>query len=182
VAWELATLYEELPGFAAQGQAYTFLAYISQRYAQTNVGRSAAYDLTRGVGVRPWPRWAGREPTQQLLLAGQISIRDPKDAQALSDAIQDVAARLQARRILPVAAFGATGVLEGLFRSLAPAPTDDAQERCAWQIAALYELLPGTASRDRAIRMLALVLDRYGNTQYGLWSLRDLQRGVGVRS
>ena len=182
VAWELATLYEELPGLAAQAQAYTFLALISQRYAQTIVGRSAAVDLTRGVGVRAWPLWAGREPTQQPLLVGQIWIRDPKDAQALLDAIQEVGTRLQAGRILPVAAFGATAVLEGLYRSLGPSLTADGEQRCAWQIATLYELLPGTASRDRAIRMLALVLDRYGNTQYGLWSLRDLQRGVGVRS
>ena len=182
MAWELATLYEELPGLGAQGQAYTLLAFISQHYALTVIGRNAADDLTRGIGVRAWPRWAGREPTQQPMLAGQISIHDPKDAQALADAIQDVGTRLQARRIPAVAAFGATAVLEGLFRNLAPAPTADAQQRCAWEIAALYELLPGTASRDRAIRMLALVLDRYGNTQYGLWSLRDLQRGVGIRT
>ena len=182
MAWELATLYEELPGFNAQAQGFTFLAFISQNYAATEVGRNASADLTRGIGVRPWPRWAGTEPAQRLTLGGQIAVSDPKDAQAVLQAVQDVGTRVQNRRMLPVVAFGTTATLEGMFRNLAAASNPDAQQRCAWQIAALYELLPGTASRDRAIKMLALVLDRYGNTQYGMWSLRDLQRGVGVRT
>lgn len=181
MAWELATLYEELPGINAQAQAYTLLAFISQHYALTVVGRNAANDLTRGIGVRAWPHWAGREPAPPPL-PGEITLRDPKDADAISQAVQDVGTRLQARRMLPVSAFGVAAALEGLFRNLSPSANLDAQQRCAWQIAALYELLPGAASRDRAIKMLALVLDRYGNTQYGQWSLRDLQRGVGVRS
>ncbi len=182
MAWEIATLYEELPGIGAQSQAFTFLAFISQHYTDSEIARDAANDLTRGIGVRPWPRWAGREPAQRPTLAGQIVIRDPRDPQALLQAVQDVGTRLQGRRIVPAAAFGATAALEGLFRNISPAPNDDAQQRCAWQIATLYELLPGTASRDRAIKMLALVLDRYGNTEFGLWSLRDLQRGVGIRT
>jgi hypothetical protein len=182
IGWELATLYEELPGYAAQAQAFALLAFIEQRYGDTPSGRAGAQDLLRGIGLRAWPRWAGRAPAQPLLLAGQIAVRDPSDVQAVQGAVQDAAARLQTKQLSPAVAFGVTAVLEEIFRNLPVARDPDMQQRCAWDLATLYELLPGRASRDHAIRMLALVLDRFGNTQYGLWSLRDLQRGVGIRS
>jgi hypothetical protein len=183
MGWELATLYEELPGYAAQGGALAMLAFIEQHYGDTPSGRASAQDLLRGVGLRAWPRWAGRAPSQPLPLAGAVAVPNPSDAQAVQAAVQNVAAGFQAKQLSPAAAFGATAVLEEIFRGLPAAARNlEMQQRCAWELAALYELLPGIASRDRAIRMLALVLDRYGNTQYGLWSLRDLQRGVGVRS
>jgi len=182
IAWELATLYEELPGFEAQDQALTLLAFIDLHYPTTAIGRASTQDLVRGVGLRAWPRWAGREPAQHVVLAGQIQLRDPNDAQAVLQAVTEVEARLQSNRISFADAFGATSSLEGAFRSLSPGRSGEIERRCAWDLAALYELLPGEVSRDRALRMLALVLDRYGDSQYGVWSLRDLQRGVGVRS
>lgn len=182
MGWELATLYEELPGFAAQDQALTLLSFIEQHYGDTNIGRASARDLARGIGLRTWPRWAGKEPAQSLVLAGQIELRDPSDVQAVLQAITDLTARIQAKQIGTADAYAGTSVLEAVFRNLPTGRNGEPERRCAWGLARLYESLPGEPSRDRATRMLALVLDRYGNTQYGIWSLRDLQRGLGGRT
>jgi len=45
----------------------------------------------------------------------------------------------------------------------------------------LYELLPGNDSRESAIKMLALIVDRYSQTRYAQMALDDLKRGVGER-
>jgi len=48
-------------------------------------------------------------------------------------------------------------------------------------LAAVYERLPGDDARQRAIRLLALLVDRFPAQVYAAWAMRDLERGVGVR-
>jgi hypothetical protein len=70
--------------------------------------------------------------------------------------------------------------LEARYWALSKGGADPSYARAAWQLAALYERLPGEDSRKRAIRFLALLVDRYEDSVYGRWALRDLERGVGA--
>jgi hypothetical protein len=125
-SWNLATLYEELPGADAQQKAIAMLSAVRDRYRGTPFAGFADRDLKRGVGVRPWPQWA---------LANE----------------------------------GVPGLLA----------TADA--RTAWELATANEQLAGEDARERAVRFLALLVDRYASTPYGTLALRDLERGVAVR-
>lgn len=125
-AWNLATLYEELPGADAQQKAIAMLDTVRDRYAATPFAGLAERDLKRGVGVRPWPQWA---------LANE----------------------------------GVPGLLAS------------ADARTAWELALANEQLSGEDARERAIRFLALLVDRYGSSPFGALALRDLERGVAVR-
>lgn len=60
--WNLAVLYEELPGSDAQTHAIAVLQKLRDQYAGTDFAANAQRDLSRGIGVRPWPRWAGAPP------------------------------------------------------------------------------------------------------------------------
>src|SRR6185437_14409613 len=60
--WNLATLYEELPGDHARTHALAVLEKVRDQYVGTDFATSAQRDLTRGIGVRPWPHWAGSPP------------------------------------------------------------------------------------------------------------------------
>ncbi|HET7813337.1 MAG TPA: hypothetical protein VFL13_03060 [Candidatus Baltobacteraceae bacterium] len=125
-SWNLATLYEELPGADAQQKAIAMLSTVRDRYTSTAFSGLADRDLKRGVGIRPWPQWALANDGVAALLA-------------IADA------------------------------------------RTAWELATANEQLSGDDARERAIRFLALLVDRYGSTPYGSLALRDLERGVAVR-
>jgi hypothetical protein len=151
-AWNLAILYEELPGTTAQTHAIAMLQLVRDRFPDSDYADDAARDLTRGVGVRPWPKWA---------------TRDPDDAQSLVLAIL-------ARTTPPQ-------TLETKYWSLSRNGDDPAYARAAWELACAYERLPGEDAQTRAIRLLALLIDRHSSLVYGRWAMRDLKRGVGLR-
>lgn len=166
-AWNLATLYEELPGADAQQHAIALLRLLRERFADSAFAGYAARDLSRGVGVRAWPQWAG---TPQPSAA-------PADAQALVQAILNAARGNDSERGLLDAQS-----LEDRYRALSREGNDPAYARAAWELAALYERLPGEDARRRSIRLLALLVDRFPTAIYGRWALRDLERGLGTRT
>jgi hypothetical protein len=176
-AWNLATLYEELPGPGAQGRAVNALQFVRDRFATSVYAHYAARDLSRGVGVRPWPRWAtpAATPTAATPTAAAPSAATPSAAPTPYDAATLVAAVL-AQHDLPAAI-----TLETKFRALSKNGADPQYARAAWELAVLYQRLPGEEARQHAIRMLALLVDRYPGVIFGRWALRDLERGVGVR-
>ncbi len=165
--WELATLYEELPGSAARDRAIALLDFLRDGFKSSSFADASQRELARGIGIRPWPRWAGPEPP-------------PSDALGLLTAIKNAEAQAAGK---PESEAGdeTAKALEEAFRAQSHDGDDIRYAGCAWELAVLYQYLPGEPARDGAIRMLALVLDRYPRTQYGTWSLRDLIRGVGVR-
>jgi hypothetical protein len=138
--WNLAILYEELPGLDAQRNAIALLQQIRDRFARTPYAATAARDLQRGVGVRPWPHWAGAPPL----------------ATALTDA-------------------------DALIAAIHRGSDDPSSARAAWELAANLERLPGEQAQTQAIRLLALLVDRYPDQIFGKWALRDLKRGIGER-
>ncbi len=161
-AWYLATLYEELPGPDAQKQAVSMLQIVRDKYGESQFGGYAARDLARGVGVRPWPHWAATPapPSVTTLVQSILALRSMRDpARAQTSAID----------------------LESRYWALSRDGNDPAYARAAWELAAAYERLPGDQARGRAIRLLALLLDRYPSQIFGAWALRDLERGVGQR-
>jgi hypothetical protein len=166
-AWNLAVLFEELPGTDAQAHAVTLLQELHERFAGTPFADDASRDLARGIGVRPWPKWAGTPaPTADAVT----------DAGSLLRAIQAISAVPAAQQ--PAAAFS----LEDRFLSLSRQGADPAYARAAWQLAAAFEQLPGEAAQTQAIRLLALLVDRYPSVVFGKWAMRDLKRGIGARS
>jgi hypothetical protein len=165
-AWNLATLYEELPGVEAQTHALAMLRLLRDRYADSAYGDDAARDLARGVGVRPWPKWAG---------AG-ADPRDPADAQSLVQSILALSGAPDDQHRL-----AAAQTLEQVYWKLSGSGNDAAYARAAWELANAYQRLPGDDAQSRAIRLLALLVDRYSSLVYGRWAMRDLKRGIGVR-
>ncbi len=188
--WELATLYEELPGKDAREQAVTLLTFVRDRYAKTSLGSASSKELARGIGVRPWPRWASAPSSDsRSRVAGGPAAHptyEPQaapvtDASTLLSAIRTLESNLGAKRKTGDAARKEASNLEEAFRRLSRDGSAQDYSEAAWELGAMYQLLPGEDARTHAIRMLALVLDRYGNTRYAAWSLRDLERGVGIR-
>ncbi len=167
-AWNLATLYEELPGTDAQTLALAALQFVRDHFADTQYADYASRDLSRGVGVRPWPRWAGSSALPSAS-PSPMAAETPDSAPSLVDAIR--AQRDSA----------AAQAIESRYWALSKNGTDPAYARAAWEMAVLYERLPGEDSRKRAIRFLALLVDRYPSLVYGRWALRDLERGLSVR-
>ncbi len=195
-AWNLATLYEELPGPDAQTKAIATLKFVRDSFTNTPYAVYASHDLSRGVGERPWPHWAHAqhvaqaappsphaspsphssstphpsptarkpEPTQS-----PFAVHTPGDPASLTAAI-----RAQSD-------LAAAETLEKRFWALSNNGNDAAYTRDAWELAALYERLPGEDARVHAIHMLAFLVDRYPNVVYGRWAMRDLERGVGAR-
>jgi hypothetical protein len=183
-AWNLATLYEELPGSDAQSRAVAALRFVHDSFSDTPYAQYAAKDLGRGVGVRPWPHWAGSPPsvatqspsTQSPAPTGSpVSTSTPFVVETPNDPKSLVAA------ILAQSEAGGAQTLEKRYWTLSKNGTDGTYARAAWELAVLYEKLPGEDSRKRAIRFLSLLVDRYSNLVYGRWALRDLERGVGAR-
>ena len=152
-AWNLATLYEELPGTGAQKSAVALLQFVRAQYSQTQFAAYAAHDLTRGVGVRPYPR-SSAEALLQSILAVQGATPE---------------------------AMNALTVLENQYWTQSANGNNASYVRCAWELAAAYERQYGEDARTRAVRLLALLVDRYPSQTYGGFALRDLKRGVGLR-
>ena len=194
-AWNLATLYEELPGSDAQSRAVTALRFVHDSFSDTPYAQYAAKDLGRGVGVRPWPHWAGSPPSVTQSSSTQsaaptasphpsaspratespVSTSTPFVVETPNDPKSLVAA------ILAQSEAGGAQTLEKRYWTLSKNGADGTYARAAWELAVLYEKLPGEDSRRRAIRFLSLLVDRYSNLVYGRWALRDLERGVGAR-
>lgn len=165
--WNLAVLYEELPGTQAQSTAVDVLQELRDRFPDTSYALIATRDLTRGIGVRPWPHWAGSPPPAYATL---------DDPDALVRAIQGISAAPPDRQSVTALA------LEDRYLVLSGGGTDPAYARAAWELASAFERLPGEIARTHAIRLLALLVDRYPNGIFGKWALRDLKRGVGERT
>jgi hypothetical protein len=188
-AWELATLYEELPGADARDHAITLLDFLRDHYGDSSFGAASVKELARGVGVRPWPHWASvpssRSPHR--VAEAPASAPPPKvparptDAPTLLSSINALESDLKSKRQSGEPAFREATNLEEQFRRLSRQGTVSDYDAAAWELGTVYQLLPGEEARTRAIRMLALVLDRYSNSKFAAWSLRDLERGVGVR-
>jgi hypothetical protein len=180
-AWNLATLYEELPGSDAQSRALATLHFVRDSFAGTPYSQYAARDLTRGVGVRPWPHWAGGSATPSAVPSAASSaapasaIPSPLPAETPNDAATLVAA------ILAQKDASAAQALEKRYWALSGNGNNADYARAAWELATLYQRLPGEDSRQHAIRLLALLVDRYPQLVYGRWAMRDLERGIGTR-
>ena len=170
-AWGLATLYEELPGTEAREHAIVMLQFVRDHFGSSPFAADAVRDLARGVGVRPLPRWA-MTPQLPPIATPVVAI----DAESLVHAILAVQATPD-----PQHALLATE-LENRFWQLSHGGGDPAYTRAAWELASTFERLPGESSRTEAIRLLALLVDRYSTQIYGKWAMRDLERGVGSRS
>lgn len=178
--WELATLYEELPGADARDSALQLLNYIPQHFPSSPFAQQSKSDLARGVGVRPWPRWAGPEP--KVTAAAPPSAAPVVVAQATPDEL--VGALLDLKRTSLTNAADATAKaqqFETRIRSSSQSDDDARFAHAAWELATLYEVLPGNENRESAIKMLALIVDRYAGTRYAQMALEDLKRGVGER-
>ena len=57
-AYNLAKLYEELPGITAQQHAEHLLRLIDDTFGKTRYGHLSRLDLERGISLRPDPAWA----------------------------------------------------------------------------------------------------------------------------
>lgn len=161
--WNLAVLYEELPGADARLHAIAVLQKIRDDFSGSAFAANARRDLARGIGVRPWPHWAGSSPSP--------SCSAGSGAQCLLDAIaatnkNDASASL---------------ALEARFWTLSHNGADGAYTRCAWELAARFKSLPGETAQTHAIRLLAFLVDRHPDEIFGKWAMRDLKRGVGLR-
>lgn len=169
-AWNLATLYEELPGNDAQKRALSALQFVRDHFGDTEYASYAAHDLSRGVGIRPWPHWATPANTATPASTATPAVSaTPADPSSLVDAIR-------AQHDLPAAQ-----ALETRYWTLSHGGEDAAYARAAWELASLYERLPGEDARQHAIRLLALLVDRHAGLVFGRWAMRDLERGIGVR-
>jgi hypothetical protein len=162
--WNLAILYEELPGDDARTHALAVLQKLRDQYSGSEFALDAQRDLTRGIGVRPGPHWAG-------------SPSPSPSATAAADEPSLLLAIMTPKKIDTSQALA----LESKFWSLSHGGDDASYARCAWELAAAFESLPGQTAQDHAIRLLALLVDRHPDSVYGKWALRDLERGVGLR-
>ncbi len=167
--WNLAVLYEELPGAGARLHAIAVLQKIRDDFSGTAFATNARRDLERGIGVRPWPRWAGTPPTPRSSSSSSCTV---SNAQCLLGAIA-AAKKTDASAAL---------ALEAQFWTLSHNGADAAYTRCAWELAARFESLPGETAQTHAIRLLAFLVDRHPEEIFGKWAMRDLKRGVGLRA
>jgi hypothetical protein len=178
-AWNLAILYEELPGAEAQSHALALLRLLRDRYPDTQYADNAARDLERGVGVRPWPKWAARAPADPTAAPAPVAtaVANPlTDPKSLVDAILALNGAPDDQHRL-----AAAQTLEQKYWQLSRNGGDAAYARAAWELACAYERLPGDDAQTRAIKLLALLVDRYSSLVYGRWAIRDLKRGIGAR-
>ncbi len=210
--WNLAILYEELPGDDARTHAVAVLEKVHDQYNGTAFATDAQRDLTRGIGVRPWPHWAGSPPASSSPLPASSSpipsssplhsaspLRSalPLPSSAPLHSSSPLRSASPVPPTLPtidepslLIAITETKnmdtsqamALESKFWSLSHDGSDASYTRCAWQLAVLFESLPGATAQTQAVRLLAFLVDRYPSVVYGRWAMRDLERGVGLRT
>lgn len=182
--WNLATLYEELPGDTARAHAIAVLQKIRDQYADTGFATNAQHDLNRGIGVRPWPHWAGSPPPAAP--AQTTASASPQTSASASPSASSTPADDQTSLLVAITASKNMDAkqalaLEARYWTLSHGGTDASYARCAWELAAVFESIPGDTAQTHAIRLLALLVDRYPDAIYGKWAMRDLKRGVGSR-
>lgn len=56
--YNLAKLFEELPGYGARDGAVRALTYVRTHFKNTRYSKASLADLKRGIPVRPEPAWA----------------------------------------------------------------------------------------------------------------------------
>ena len=56
--YELAQLYEELPGTVARDHAVALLVYVKSHFPETSYARESRNQLHRGIRAKPQPAWA----------------------------------------------------------------------------------------------------------------------------
>jgi hypothetical protein len=56
--YDMAQVYEELPGTVASAQAIALLVYVKSHFPTTSYARESRAQLHRGVLVKPEPEWA----------------------------------------------------------------------------------------------------------------------------
>src|SRR5579872_736316 len=166
--WNLAILYEELPGDDARTHAVAVLQKVHDQYNGTAFATDAQRDLTRGIGVRPWPHWAGPPPASSSALPSSASLASsspspqPSSSPALSVIpTSDEPSLLLAIRTAKNMDTTEALALESKFWSLSHEGSDAAYTRCAWELAAVFESLPGQTAQAQAVRLLAFLVDRY---------------------
>lgn len=174
--WNLAILYEELPGDDARTHALAVLEKVRVQYSGTDFAANAQHDLARGIGVRPWPHWAGSPPP------ASSPSPSASPSPAATSAPIDEPSLLLAITAAKNADMTQAIALESKFWSLSRGGSDASYTRCAWDLATVFESLPGEVAQTHAIRLLAFLVDRYPDVIYGKWAMRDLKRGVGLRS
>lgn len=181
--WNLAILYEELPGDDARTHALAVLEKVRDQYGGTDFAANAQRDLTRGIGVRPWPHWAGSPPPSPSPSPVRSSSPLPSPSPSPSGTLAiDEPSLLIAITTAKTMDMSRALTLESKFWSLSHDGSDASYTRCAWELAVAFEALPGQTAQTHAIRLLAFLVDRYPDGVYGRWAMRDLKRGVGLRS
>lgn len=60
--YNMAQLYEELPGAQARDHAVSLLVYVKSRFASTSYARESRDQLHHGVPTKPEPAWASATP------------------------------------------------------------------------------------------------------------------------
>src|SRR5579872_1551776 len=58
--YNLAKLYEELPGYVARDSAIRTLQFVRTHFKNTRYSKASVAELQRGIPVRPEPAWAAR--------------------------------------------------------------------------------------------------------------------------
>ena len=129
--WEIATLYEELPGTGARDRAVSLLQFIRDHYGGTSFAADSIKDLQRGIGVRPWPQSAHVQVAASPHPAA--TVLPPLVARVL-----EIKSDVEAKRITPDDALKRAVDTENDFRQASHNGDDAAYTRCAWEIAALY--------------------------------------------
>lgn len=56
--YNLAKLFEELPGYSARNGAVRALGFVRSHFKNTRYSKASVADLRRGIPVRPEPAWA----------------------------------------------------------------------------------------------------------------------------
>ena len=91
--------------------------------------------------------------------------------------------RYWAHELLPDQALHLLLLTEDAYREWASAyPEDSWLASTGYRMAQVYEELPGTAARDRAVALLGYVKSHFPKTAYAQKSRDQLHRGVAVKS
>ena len=74
--YNLAKLFEELPGYGAREGAVRALQFVRTHFKNTRYSKASVADLRRGIPVRPEPAWAVRAlPSRSPIPASSPALR-----------------------------------------------------------------------------------------------------------